>query len=134
MNDPETARHGCDDLARQIERFLLERGDWVATAEICARFGLRPDGRQLRDLDKQPGLCTRFAISRNGAGGYKHARCATTAEWIEFRRTMRKHAIKELLRVRDLTRVRLDATRTVRHVEWEKDSGQGILLQEARLA
>lgn len=116
-------------MEAQIEAFLLERRDWVATGEICDRFGLRQ--RQLRDLDDRPGLCTRFAISRNGAGGYKHARCATTAEWTEFRRSMRKHAIKELVRVRDLTRVRLDATRQVRHVEWEKDSGQGILLQEA---
>ena len=44
---------------------------------------------------------------------------------------MRKHAIKELVRVRDLARVRLDATRTVLQVQWEKDTGQGILLQEA---
>lgn len=117
------------DLETQIEAFLLERRDWVPTEEICLRFGVRE--RQLRDLDKQPGLCTRFAISRNGAGGYKHARCATTSEWTEFRRSMRKHAIKELVRVRDLTRVRLDATRSVRHVSWEKDSGQGILFQEA---
>jgi hypothetical protein len=126
MSGPYQTR---EELEAAIEALLLERRDWVSTSEICLLFGIRE--RQLRDLDKQPGLCTRFAISRNGAGGYKHARCATTSEWTEFRRSMRKHAIKELMRVRDLTRVRLDATRTVRQVLWEKDSGQGILLQEA---
>jgi hypothetical protein len=120
------------DEAR-VEAWLLEKGDWVTTAELCAVHGCTE--RRLRDLDKRQGLCSRFAISRK-EGGYKHISLATTAEWLKFKHSMRKHAIKELVRVAALDRRRAQAVKPVagkppanviHPSAFERDTGQAIM-------
>lgn len=122
------------ELEARIEQYLLNRVDWVLCEEICRVFGVNE--RRLRDEDKQPGLCSRFAISRTGnGGGYRHVQTATMAEWREFKYRSRKHAIKELMRVGALDKKRYGVTRTiktmegdcVREVEFEHDTGQGLI-------
>jgi hypothetical protein len=115
-----------DDLAQRIEEYLLDKGDWVSSAEICQAFGL-PDDRPLRATGGVPGLCTPFAISRKG-GGFRHVAQATTTEWLRFKHAQRRHAIGEMCRVRDLGRRRKEVTRTARNFQFERDTGQGVLL------
>lgn len=113
------------DLTSQIERYLLEAKGWVSTEELCAAFGL-PDDRPFRQLGNKPGLLSRFAIS--GDGGFRHVRCASTSEWLRFKHRLRKHAIAEMVRVRDLDIARHNACRTVKPaVVFEKDTGQVLL-------
>lgn len=112
-------------LGADIERFLLERTTWVADREIAERFGIRE--RRLRALDGVPGLASGFAISSDA--GLKHVACATTEEWLHFKRRIRKHGIGELRRVRDLDRRRTQVTREHRSGGFvcEHDTGQGLL-------
>lgn len=112
------------DLSRQIERYLLERGDWVSTLELCQVFAL-PDDRQLRQDGALPGLCTPFAISHTRLG-LKHVRAATTGEWIKFQVRLMRHAIAEIRRVRALKKARHAAVYSLAETSWEKDSGQGV--------
>jgi len=97
------------DLEADIERFLLQRGDWVRTEEIVETFGLQDD-RQLRQTNGVPGLCTRFAISSQK--GFRHVSKATTKEWLEFKHKLRRHGISELSRVATLDRQRSAVTYT----------------------
>jgi len=110
----------------QIEQYLLGRRDWVPVAEICARFGCRE--RELRQLGRDPGLCTRFAIS-NSRLGLKHVACASTAEYLAAKHAMRRHAISELRRgaAWDRRRRALVRSYTRPAVTVERDTGQLIL-------
>lgn len=112
-------------LADQIESYLLECRDWVASNEICELFGVTE--RQFRQVNNQPGLCSSFAIS--GDKGFKHVSCATTSEWLHFKHRLRRHGIGEFIRVRDLGRVRRNVTRTIQRppLVFERDSGQAIM-------
>lgn len=112
------------ELQRQIEEFLLAAPGWVDTPSLCMRFGISE--RSLRDLDDRPGLCTGFAISRNKPGGFKHVHQATTAEWLAFKHSMRKHAIKELVRVRILSGRRQNVVSDRPRMPTERDTGQGL--------
>lgn len=114
-------------LAEQIEEYLLERLDWVSTKEIVERFQL-PDDRPLRSVKGKPGLCTLYAVS--GDKGLKHVTLATTAEWEHFRHRIRRHAVSELVRLRDLGRRRMDVARQTRRFICERDSGQGLLYSQ----
>jgi len=111
--------------AEQIERFLLEHDDWVKTAEIVEAFELKDD-RPLRKVGNKPGLCSAFAIS--GDRGLKHIACATTGEWLRFKHRLRRHAIAEIVRVRDLDRRRRQVTREIKRppLNIEKDTGQSV--------
>ena len=111
-------------IADQIEAYLLERRTWVPAAEICARFDVTP--RQLRNDGSTPGLCTTFAVS--GDKGFKHVSHATPAEYLRFKHRLRRHAIAELVRVRNLDRRRHSVTRATRRFTYERDTGQGVLL------
>lgn len=113
-----------NDLAQQIENYLLEQGTWVPTHEIIARFGLRDD-RPLRQVDDQPGLCTEFAITSDA--GLKHVSLATTTEWLRFKHRLRRHGIRELIRVRTLDKRRHQVTRQAFGMKWEKDSPQAVM-------
>ena len=114
-------------LVAEIERFLLERAGWVPDQEIARRFGVRE--RELRALDGAPGLASAFAISSDQ--GLKHVACATTEQWLRFKRRLRKHGINELRRVRDLDRRRTQVTRAIRSTGFvfEQDTGQGLLVE-----
>jgi hypothetical protein len=113
------------DLSTRIEALLLERRDWVSTEELCFQFGL-PDDRALRQAKNKPGLCTRFAIS--GDRGLRHVRTASTSEWLTFKHRLRKHAVSEFIRVRDLDIARHNAVRQVApKTIFEKDTGQVLL-------
>lgn len=107
-----------------IETFLLASGTWVPASEICSIFHVTE--RQLRQVGTQEGLCSGFAIS--GDRGFKHVSLATTMEWLRFKHRLRKHGIQELVRVRDLDKRRKQVTRSVRNVQYEKDTGQGLLI------
>lgn len=109
-------------IEQEIEAHLLQSRDWIPAADLAARWGVSE--RSLRDLDGRPGLCTPFAISRNKPGGYKHVSAATPAEWLEFKHSMRKHAIRELVRVRRLGVVRHQVVLPRRLPPTEADTGQ----------
>jgi hypothetical protein len=116
-----------NELAQQIEAYLLEKGDWVSSETLCATFGLVSD-RPLRQVGDEPGLCTKFAISRtNGGGGFKHVALATTKEWLRFKHSQRKHAVSVFIHVRDLDRRRHTVTRSVSNITFERDTGQALL-------
>lgn len=112
-----------DAIKAQIEAYLLKDGGWVPTFEICALFGVTE--RQLRQTADNPGLCTDFAISKDKH--YRHVHCAAQGEWLHFKHRMRRHAIKEFVRVRNLNRSRHDATRLYKETAWEKDTGQAVM-------
>ncbi len=107
----------------EVEAYLLECKEWIPTAEICARFNVT--ARQLRVTGLAQGLCSGFAIS--GDKGFKHVACATRAEWLTFKHRLRKHGIRELVRVRDMGRVRGRVIRELRAGVIEKDSGQAVM-------
>jgi hypothetical protein len=125
MSSSSHTPHGLDSVASAIERYLLDRRAWVPDQEIATRFGVRE--RQLRALDGSPGLASAFSISSDA--GLKHVACATTEEWLHFKRRIRKHGIGELRRVRDLDRRRTQVTREHRSGGFvcEHDTGQGLL-------
>jgi hypothetical protein len=117
--------------AQHIEEYLLDAaGDgWVKGKELCARFGIAE--RQLRKVGDAPGLCSGFAISSDK--GFKHVARASTTEFRDFKHRLRRHAIAELTRVRDLDRRRHQVTKTTKRPEFtrEKDTGQGLLFAAA---
>jgi len=115
------------ELGEQIESYLLTQRRWVTSTELCERFDI--NARQLRQVDDQPGLCSGFAIS--GDKGFKHISIASTAEWLHFKHRLRKHGIRELVRVRNLGKRRHHATKTVKQIIFEKDTGQALLAMEA---
>lgn len=112
------------ELATRIEAYLLERKGWVATEELCLAFGL-PDDRALRQAKNKPGLCSRFAIS--GDLGLRHVRTATTGEWLHFKHRLRKHAVSEFIRVRELNIARHNAVSARAPLVIEKDTGQAVM-------
>jgi len=110
---------------QRIEEFLLQEGDWVSSRRLCALFGLAE--RQLRAVGDQPGICSGFAISSDR--GFKHVSMATPLEYRTFKHRLRRHAIAELVRVRNLDRLRHQVTTTTRRPEFirERDTNQGLL-------
>jgi hypothetical protein len=108
-----------------IETYLLAIGTWVPAKEICDTFHVTE--RPLRQVGDEAGLCSDFAIS--GDKGFRHVTKATPQEFVHFKKRIRGHGISELRRVRDLDKRRQEVTRTVRNFSFEKDSGQGLLLQ-----
>ncbi len=114
-----------NDLTPQLESYLLERGDWVKSREICDRFEVTE--RQLRAVDDRPGLCTMIAISGNK--GFKHISLATPAEWQEHYMRERKHNIMALINLRAKRRLRMTMTRQVKRpaLVFERDSGQILM-------
>lgn len=114
-----------EDVKHHIEDYLLSRGDWVHAAELCEIFGV--EERQLRQVGRNPGLCTGFAISLPGKG-FKHVACATTAEYVHFKHAMRRHGIGELRRVSKLDEVRSTVTQKLKTGVFEKDTGQGLFV------
>ncbi|MFA7256924.1 MAG: hypothetical protein WC047_05060 [Kiritimatiellales bacterium] len=113
------------NLSPQIESYLLERGEWVKSRELCERFGVTE--RQLRAIDDRPGLCTMIAIGGNK--GFKHISLATPAEWEDHYARERKHNIMALVNLRAKRRLRMTLTRQVRRPElvFERDSGQILM-------
>lgn len=87
-------------LARQIELHLLAAGDWIPTADLCARFCIRE--RALRQDGRRPGLLDQFAVSstRNGESGFIHHRHLPTRDWLRIKHRLRRHAISELRKLR----------------------------------
>ena len=112
-----------NELAQQIETHLLDQGDWVPARQIRSMFNVTD--RQLRQTADQQGLCSAFAIS--GDKGFKHVSQASTSEWLRFKLRIKRHSIKQLVRLRDLGRVRKDASRIFRGRHFEKDTGQAIM-------
>lgn len=115
------------NLTPQIESYLLERGDWVKSRELCERFGVTE--RQLRAIDDHPGLCTLIAISGNK--GFKHISLATPAEWQENYTRERKHNIMALVNLRAKRRLRMTLTRQISRpaLVFERDTGQILMSQ-----
>lgn len=113
-------------LEQRIEEYLLIQPfpGWVKSDTLCAVFDINE--RQLRKVGSQPGLCSAFAIS--GDKGFKHVKSASKGEYLRFKHRLRKHAIAELSRVRDLDRRRHQVTKTTKRPEFirEKDSNQGL--------
>jgi hypothetical protein len=118
----------CEELKEAIEQYLLTApGEgWVKSAELCERFAIVE--RQLRGMGDKPGLCSEFAIS--GDKGFKHVQTASKSEYRRFKHRMRKHAISELVRTRNLDRLRNAQTRTIKRpaFTFEKDTCQGVFL------
>jgi hypothetical protein len=117
------------DLTPQIESYLLERGDWIKSRELCERFGVTD--RQLRAVDDHPGLCSRIAISGNK--GFKHISLATPKEWQEHYARERKHNIMALVNLRAKRRLRMSMIRQIHRpsLTFERDTGQ-ILMAEIK--
>lgn len=114
--------------AAQIELFLLARGTWVPTAEICARFNLRE--RALRQDGKRPGICDAFAVSstRNGESGFIHHRHLPTRDWLRIKHRLRRHAVSELRKLRAWCLGRHNCLEGLRPQLAERHTGQLILL------
>ncbi len=114
-------------LEQRIEEYLLEApGDgWVKSKILCARFGIHD--RQLRKVGDQPGLCSDFAISSDR--GFKHVTKASKGEYLRFKHRLRKHAIAEMVRVRNLDQRRHQVTKTTKRpcITTEKDTGQVLM-------
>jgi hypothetical protein len=119
----------CEELKEAIEQHLLDAPaeGWVKSADLIARFDLRSD-RALRGVGDSPGLCTDFAISSDK--GFKHITRASTREWFAFKHRMRRHAIAEMVRTRNLDRRRSQVTKAIKRPAFifQKDSGQGVFL------
>lgn len=115
------------DLDHQIEQYLLDApGDgWVKSRVLCDRFGITE--RQLRAVGGQQGLCSAFAISSDK--GFKHVKRASKTEYRAFKHRLRRHAIAELVRVRNLDKRRHEVITTTKRPEFirEKDTDQGLL-------
>lgn len=112
-----------NELSKRIERHLIDVSDWVSSSELCSIFQITE--RQLRATNTQHGLCSGFAISGNS--GFKHVTLASKTEWIRFKHRLRKHGIAELVRVRNLGRVRRDVLKDYRSHQYEKDTGQRVM-------
>jgi hypothetical protein len=113
------------ELSPQLESYLLERGDWVTSRELCERFGVTE--RQLRAVDDRPGLCTMIAISGNK--GFKHISLATPAEWEDHYARERKHNIMALVNLRAKRRRRMTLTRQAHRPDlvFERATGQILM-------
>ena len=109
-----------NDLAPQIEAFLLAAGGWVPAGVLCAQFNVGE--RALRCVERKPGLVSEFAIS--GDKGLKHVENATKAEWLRFKARILYHATGELRRLRRLAARRNALQRQRGSVVTEKDSDQ----------
>jgi hypothetical protein len=113
-----------NDLAPQIEAYLLAERRWVSSADLCERFGIRE--RALRQVGDREGLCSSFAIS--GDKGFRHVLHASPAEWERFEGRIRSHGIAELVRIKRLRTRRNAETRERAPFVVEKETGQAILL------
>ncbi len=113
--------------AAQIELFLLAKGTWVPTAEICARFNLRE--RALRQDGKRPGICDAFAVSstRNGESGFCHHRFVEKPDWLAIKHRLLRHAVSELRKVRAWDRGRQNCLSGCRPELVEKHTGQLVM-------
>lgn len=118
----------CDELKEAIESYLQNAvgTGWVKSRDLCDQFDI--SDRQLRQAGCRAGLCSEFAIS--GDKGFKHVTNATKAEYRRFKHRLRRHAISELVRTRNLDRRRNRVVKTVRRpaFAFQKDNGQGVLL------
>ena len=116
-------------LEQRIEEYLINQPypGWVKSDKLCKMFDL-PSDRALRKVGNQEGLCSAFAIS--GDKGFKHVTKATPAEYKRFKHRLRKHAINELRRVRNLDQRRHQVTKTTKKpaITTEKDTGQILML------
>lgn len=115
-----------DSIARKIELYLFEHGDWVHAAELEKIFNVTE--RQLRGIDDEPGYCSQIAIS-SSKRGYKHIDRASSEEYRKMKCERRKRAINELRNLRALDRRRHDTVRKLKIGTFEKDTGQGIFIR-----
>jgi hypothetical protein len=117
-----------DELKEAIERHLLTVGGsgWVKSSALCALFEIKD--RQLRAVGDRPGLASEFAIS--GDKGFKHIDRATPGEYLRFKHRMRRHAIGQLIRARQLDQRRHQTTKKIKRpaFTFERDTNQGVLL------
>lgn len=113
-----------DQLAAQIEVFLLTKGTWVPTAEICQRFGIKE--RLLRQDGRRAGLLDAFAVSstRGGESGFIHHRHLETAAWLPIKHRLRRHAVAELRKLRAWTQARARCLTGKRPELIERHTGQ----------
>ena len=102
MNTMDTLRQAKADT---IAAFLLKRGGWVSSEDICLVFQVEP--RELRATDTIPGLCSQAAIS--GPKGFRHINTCTDEEWCHFQARLRAHGLSELRRVELLGQKRIAA-------------------------
>jgi len=118
----------CEELKAAIENHLLAApgNGWIKSSELCSLFDIKE--RQLRAVGDRSGLCSDFAIS--GDKGFKHVSRATPAEFLRCKHRLRRHAIAELVRARNLDRLRAQSIRTIKRpaFTYQKDTGQGVLL------
>lgn len=111
----------------QIELFLLARGTWVPTAEICARFDIQE--RALRAVGDKPGLLDGFAVSstKQGEHGFCHHRFVERADWLKTKHRLLRHAVGELRKVRAWDRARQNCLTGRRPELVEKHTGQLVM-------
>jgi hypothetical protein len=116
-----------DQLAAQIEIFLLTKGTWVPTAEICERFSIKE--RMLRQDGRRAGLLDCFAVSstRGGESGFIHHRHLETAAWLPIKHRLRRHAVAELRKLKAWTQARARCLTGKRPDLQEVHTGQGLL-------
>jgi len=115
----------CPALKTAIAAYLLRAPGWVSASGLAAVFGV--DKRAFRQTKDKPGLCTECAIS-NTKRGYKHFLNATQDEFLHHYRAQRKHAIREMIRVRNQSRERLEAQRRQEEMaKIESESGQRLM-------
>lgn len=113
-----------NDLAKQIEAYLLEQGTWVSTQTICERFDC--DQRDLRSVGKVPGLCSRFAVS--GMKGYIHYKFATLKDKLDMKHRRYRHAISQIRGFKMVEKTWLTEQVPAAPFLIEKATGQAILL------
>jgi hypothetical protein len=113
-----------EQLAAQIEIYLLSVGTWVPTAELCERFGIKE--RLLRQDGRRAGLLDTFAVSstRGGESGFIHHRHLETAAWLPIKHRLRRHAVSELRKLRAWTQARARCLTGKRPELIERHTGQ----------
>ncbi len=114
-------------LASQIELYLIDRGCWVPSSEICDRFGVRE--RLLRRDGRRKGLLVRFAMSstNNGENGFIHHRFLGTRDYLRIKHGRMRHAIAEIRTVRDAEFGRRNCLIGRPPNRYETHTGQGLL-------
>lgn len=115
------------DLALRIELFLLQRGGFVSTREICERFEIAD--RDLRAKEGKAGLLDDFAVSSTseGAHGFIHHRHLHESDWKKIENRLRQHGIAELKKVRHWRLSRHNCLTGKRPDLREVHGGQGML-------
>jgi len=117
-----------DNLANEIEAYLLASGGWVTSRDLCAKF--RITDRRTRAAKRRPGLLDGFAVSstREGQSGFIHHNFLPTQDYLPLKHCILRHAIAEIRKARRWDAARRRALTGKRPAQIERHTGQLVFL------